>query len=64
MDKRRGRKKSAAATLAEVVKEMAKPRVAMSAREQIAREAVLASTGYAVKRFTRTATQNATTAHN
>jgi len=35
MDTRKNRKKSTKATLAEVVKEMAKPRVAMSAREQI-----------------------------
>jgi hypothetical protein len=34
MGKRKTRKQSAKATLAEVIKEMAKPRVAMSAREQ------------------------------
>jgi len=34
MRKRRPQKQSAKETLAEVVKEMAKPRVAMSAREQ------------------------------
>jgi hypothetical protein len=33
MAKRRTQKKSAEATLAEVIKEMTKPRVAMSARE-------------------------------
>jgi hypothetical protein len=33
MGKRKTKKQSAKATLAEVVKEMAKPRVAMSARE-------------------------------
>jgi hypothetical protein len=33
MDKRKQKKQSAKATLAEVVKEMAKPRVASSARE-------------------------------
>jgi len=33
MDKRKQKKQSAKATLAEVVKEMAKPRVARSARE-------------------------------
>ena len=35
MGKRRTKKQSAKATLAEVVKEMAKPRVVMSAREEI-----------------------------
>lgn len=34
MGKRRTKKQSAKATLAEVVKEMAKPRVVMSAREE------------------------------
>jgi hypothetical protein len=34
MDKRKPKKQSAKATLAEVVKEMAKPRVVKSAREQ------------------------------
>jgi hypothetical protein len=34
MGKRRPKKQSAEATLAEVVKEMAKPRVVRSAREQ------------------------------
>jgi hypothetical protein len=34
MDKRKTKKQSAKATLAEVTKGMAKPRVAMSAREQ------------------------------
>jgi hypothetical protein len=34
MDKRKTKKQSAKATLAEVIKEMAKPRVAKSAREQ------------------------------
>jgi hypothetical protein len=33
MDKRKTKKQSAEATLAEVIKEMAKPRVASSARE-------------------------------
>jgi hypothetical protein len=33
MDKRKVKRQSAKATLAEVIKEMAKPRVAMSARE-------------------------------
>jgi hypothetical protein len=43
MGKRKTKKQSAKATLAEVVKEMAKPRVAMSAREQdhISRNEVL-----------------------
>jgi TolA-binding protein len=35
MAKGKTQKQSAKATLAEVIKEMAKPRVAMSAREQI-----------------------------
>ena len=34
MGKRKAKKQSAKATLAEVVKEMAKPRVVMSAREE------------------------------
>jgi len=34
MSKKKTKKQSAKATLAEVTKEMAKPRVAMSAREQ------------------------------
>jgi hypothetical protein len=34
MSKRKTKKQSAKATLAEVIKEMAKPRVAKSAREQ------------------------------
>ena len=34
MEKKKTKKQSAKATLAEVVKEMAKPRVAVSAREQ------------------------------
>jgi TolA-binding protein len=35
MAKRKPQKQSAKATLAEVIKEMAKPRVAMSAREHL-----------------------------
>jgi hypothetical protein len=43
MGKRKAKKQSAKATLAEVIKEMAKPRVASSAREQghISRDKVL-----------------------
>jgi TolA-binding protein len=43
MDKRKTKKQSAKATLAEVIKEMAKPRVARSAREhsRIVRNEVL-----------------------
>jgi TolA-binding protein len=43
MGKRKTKKQSAKATLAEVIKEMAKPRVAVSAREhsQIVRNRVL-----------------------